>query len=191
MAHAYNFVMTQEALLNRLGAVSLTLVDQILASLPQAGGLGITASSALVAAAHQSTPPTIGELAQICGVSHSVMVRVIEQLDRNGLVNRSAGLDRRSVQITVSDAGRSSRDRILANRMAALAPVVAGLTENDKEALLRILTVMLETLTTSRLESEHICRLCDNQVCGEDCPTEAKAQCIEQTISRGQNTADP
>ena len=179
MQNTYIIVMTVQKTANRLGALSLALVDSMMRSVQDGGDLGATSSAALIAACQQVQPPMIGDLAKICGVSHSVMVRTVAQLVRDGLIKRITGDDQRSVLLIPTKAGLARRDRILAGRMEALAAVVEMLDGDDRMALDRILSHLLDSLTDSRLKSEQICRLCDVQACGSSCPSEIKATKIE------------
>jgi DNA-binding MarR family transcriptional regulator len=179
--------MTNETLKNRLGALSLAVTDRMLASTEDVGTFGTTACAALVAACHQAESPTIGDLAKICSVSHSVMVRTVEQLVDNKLLSRKAGIDRRSVRLTPTKAGLSYRDKILAKRSVALDRVVSVLSEAERATLKSLLSRMLTALTSDRVESEKICRLCDTVACGADCPSELAAINFEQANTAGQS----
>ncbi len=177
--------MTQARLLNLLGALALSLGDAQAAAMRRVGrdesseGLGASACAAIVTLGPY--PGTsIGRLAKILGLTHSVAVRLVEQLAADGLVARGAGEDRRQVLLALTPAGEALRGRLLAAREEALGAALGSLAGDDALHLERLLTTMLENLTESREQADHICRLCDEDVCtGERCPVELAALACE------------
>jgi DNA-binding MarR family transcriptional regulator len=172
--------MTVETLKNKLGAFALAISDRVLDAVEHSGPLGTTACSALVATCHLPENPTIGDLAKICNVSHSVMVRTVEQLVEHKFLARETGIDRRSVRLKPTKTGLAYRDKILSKRASALESAVKTLSADEQTQLNGLLARMLTGITTSRLESEKICRLCDFGVCKSDCPPEVAALHFEQ-----------
>lgn len=163
---------------NRLGALALGLSDAQQAAALAASGLGPTACAALLAAG--VTPgASIGEVAPVAGVTHSVMVRAADALAAAGLVTRATGADRRRVALRLTPAGEAARSSILAARAAVLEAALAPLTEAERAALDPLLDRLLAGLTTRRAQADHLCRLCDEEACGADCPVEQTARRIE------------
>ncbi|MQT14195.1 MarR family winged helix-turn-helix transcriptional regulator [Segnochrobactrum spirostomi] len=177
--------MTQARLLNLLGALALSLGDAQAAAMRGIGrdgpseGLGPSACAAIVTLGPY--PGTsIGRLAKILGLTHSVAVRLVEQLTADGLVARRAGDDRRQVLLALTPAGEALRGRLLAAREAALGAALRRLSGDDVGHLERLLATMLENLTESREQADHICRLCNEDVCSaEKCPVEQTALACE------------
>jgi DNA-binding MarR family transcriptional regulator len=105
--------------LNRLGALSQIMTDLLAVNAPDGPHLGTAASAALVVIGHDDAePPMIAELAQICSVSHSVMVRTVDQLERGGYILRGRSKDHRAVVPELTAAGRQMRRKIFDQRMA-------------------------------------------------------------------------
>jgi DNA-binding MarR family transcriptional regulator len=170
--------MTRPHLPNRLGALALGLSDAQGAAAMAVSGLGPTACAALLAVG--VTPgASIGEVAPVAGVTHSVMVRATETLVAAGLLTRTIGADRRRVALRLTPAGQAARAAILAARTAALEAALAPLTEPERAALDGLLDRLLAGLTTGRAQADHLCRLCDEDACGEGCPVERTARRIE------------
>jgi DNA-binding MarR family transcriptional regulator len=170
--------MTEAHLANRLGALALGLSDAQEAAAMAASGLGPTACAALLAVG--VTPgASIGEVAPVAGVSHSVMVRATDALAVAGLVTRAVGADRRRVALRLTPAGAAARAAILAARAAALEGALAPLTAPERAALDGVLDRLLAGLTTGRRQADHLCRLCDEDACGAACPVESAARRIE------------
>jgi hypothetical protein len=56
------------------------------------------------------------------------------------------------------------------------SPIDMGLLSADEVFLLGDwVTKLLVGLITSRVESDHLCRLCDEDTCGANCPVELEA----------------
>lgn len=181
--------MTQPRLLNLLGALALSLGDAQAAAMRGVGrddkpeGLGASACAAIVTLGPY--PGTsIGRLAKILGLTHSVAVRLVEQLAADDLIERRAGDDRRQVLLALTPAGEALRARLLAAREQALGAALRGLSDADAGHLERLVTTMLARLTESREQADHLCRLCDEDVCTtECCPVEQAALACERARS--------
>lgn len=168
-----------KSVLNRLGAVALALTDAQFSAARRATGLG---PSAIAAVTMLGAWPgaTIADLAAVAGVTHSVMVRTVEGLRTDGLVARQAVEDGRKVALILTDAGERLRTTILAARARALEPALHALPAQDRPAVAAALDAMLAALTEGRAQADHLCRLCDETACGDDCPVEARARAIER-----------
>jgi DNA-binding MarR family transcriptional regulator len=170
--------MNIDALANRLAVLGLALADAQLAAARQAVGLGATACAALVALG-VAPGSTIAQLAAVAGVTHSVMVRTVEALRSDGLVDRVADADGRKVALVLTDAGAERRVAILSARAEAMSAALDVLSPSDRATFSRVLDAMLVALTTDRVQADHLCRLCDEDVCGADCPIERRACALE------------
>lgn len=166
--------MNQESLINRLGALALALGEAQERAIRDASGLSASASSAIITLGLYPGF-TIGAIARIAGLTHSVAVRVVEALVRDGLITRGPGADRREVALRLTTEGEATRVRILAERRAALGRAIGALGPDERVALDAALSRMLTSLTESRVGADHLCRLCDETACGEDCPVEIEA----------------
>lgn len=76
-----------------------------------------------------------------CDASNTT--RIVDRLERKGLVVRSRGADRRSTFVTLTDAGASMR-RALVETVAERSTVNARLSAADREALRPILAKMID-----------------------------------------------
>jgi DNA-binding MarR family transcriptional regulator len=171
--------MNTENLPNLLGAFALALGDAQLRAAREASGLGDTAASALVALGSWSGEP-IGTLARIIGVTHSVAVRLVDQLAAQGLVERLAGRDRREVALRLTRSGERQRLAILKARARAINALVDAIAPRHHALLHEAVTAMLVAATTDRRTADHLCRLCDEEACGgKACPVEREACRLE------------
>jgi len=161
---------------NLVGALALVLTDQQEAAARAASGLGGSACAALVLVGfHPGT--TIGTVAQVAGVTHSVAVRLVEGLEQAGLLVRApGGDDKRKVALRLTPAGTALRRSILAARAAVLCDSLAAVPPDMADAFRSVVEAMLERVTVGRQSADHICRLCDEGVCpAETCPVECAA----------------
>jgi DNA-binding MarR family transcriptional regulator len=89
----------------------------------------------LVASARADTVSTLREH---LGINQSNVSRLVERLDRLGLVaRRRSSTDARTVVITLTPLGREALDAVSRQRRAEIAEVLAALDEPDREGALR------------------------------------------------------
>lgn len=163
------------ALVNRLGALVVAMGDRQSDAIGQSLGLSPTRAAALVSI---GASPGIGAtaLAAILGITQSVATRLAEDLQREALVEKRPGRTARDVALHLTEAGHVLRTRVLDTRNEVAAAVLAEVPADLQRALAPALDRLLEVLTTSRVQADHICRLCDEEACGLDtCPVEQKA----------------
>ena len=80
-------------------------------------------------------PLPIGRLAAAEGVKPPTMTRIAAALERDGLVRRTGGRDRRSVEIAATAAGRRVLQRARERRLGALAGLLGGLSPTDVQTI--------------------------------------------------------
>ena len=156
---------------NMLGATALALSDSLLASATAAAGLGASGAAALVVL---STDPglSVTELGRRIGLSQPAAARMVESLERRGLVER-----RRTwgswVAVHSTEQGARAASALLRSRGDALRDAVLVLDEDEREQLELLLAKLLRGLYAGPGDAEHLCRLCDRRACldgGEICP---------------------
>ncbi|MFM2045767.1 MAG: hypothetical protein RLY86_4343 [Pseudomonadota bacterium] len=172
--------MTHDPLPNRLAALALALADAQIAAARDVTGLSASACAALTTIA-QYPGDSIGALARVLDLTHSVTVRLVDQLAADGLVTKGPGReDRRAVSLTLTAAGRTMADGIRRARADAVTRALAGLDPAGRGHLAWAVDQVLAAVTTGRLQADHLCRLCDEQACGGDaCPVECRAIALE------------
>lgn len=81
-------------------------------------------------------PARIGELANADHCSQPTMTTQVQRLEGAGWATRSTdSTDARVALIALTDDGRAQLEQLRASRAAALAPEVARLSEQEREAL--------------------------------------------------------
>jgi DNA-binding MarR family transcriptional regulator len=157
---------------NLLGALGLALADRLSAAAEPAAGR--SAAAALVALSARAARPSIDALARIVGLSHSGTVRLVDRLERDGLVERRRGADQRSAALVLTPAGRRAARRVLTRREAGMQSVLSLLTADQQAALVTAAERILAQLGP---EEGRVCRLCDFEACGRargHCPAVAE-----------------
>ena len=148
---------------NVLGAFGLALADRLAAAAEPAGG--VSAAEALVALAGTAAGGSIDALARIVGLSHSGTVRLVDRLERDGLVERRRGADQRSAALVLTPAGRRLARRVVVRRNAEMHSVTALLTAGEQEALVRAAERVMHELGVVPDAERRLCRLCDLDAC--------------------------
>jgi DNA-binding MarR family transcriptional regulator len=148
---------------NLLGACSLAVAER----LPLAAS-----DAALVALSGWLGGTTIDGLARVLELTHSGAVRLVDRLERGGLVERRRGNDYRTRTLHLTAAGASAAARLQADRFAELEALLAPLGGEERAALTGLLERLLDHITRLGAAPGHTCRLCDPGVCGhpDRCP---------------------
>jgi len=164
--------MNDERTSNLLGALALSVVDAFNAVVEAHAGYGGETPAALVTLGVEPGL-SINQLRQILNLSHPGTVRLVDRLATEGLVERQAGADGRTLALFLTDAGYERRKAILSERRQQLQLALNALNPNERKQLTKLLEKMLTAMTTSELRAFAICRLCEEEVCpGDRCPVE-------------------
>jgi DNA-binding MarR family transcriptional regulator len=163
---------------NLTGALALTLSDRLQEAAAIAARHGGSAPAALATLlTYRDRKMTIMRLSQVIGLSHSATVRLIDQLARDGLVDRRPGADQREVALRLTPDGIRRARRILVEREVVLGRALERLGPAEVLAFDKIAEKVLAAITAGRREARWICRLCDHAACNEGgrCPVDAAA----------------
>jgi DNA-binding MarR family transcriptional regulator len=161
----------------------VALNDRLRAATEAAAQMPASFPAALSALRMWAGGQPVEVLADGLRVSHSRAVRVVDRLEEHGLVRRRPSPDDgRAVLVELTAAGRRAADRVVTARARALEESLAGLTEQQREALGEIAAAVLGEVTTGRRAARGICRLCDAHACGHEsghCPVTRAANAAE------------
>lgn len=156
---------------NLLGAIGLAVADRIAAAALDVMNRAGETPAALIVIGY-GLGPSNDQLRRILGLSHPGAVRLLDRLVADGLVERRPARDRRAVALFLTEQGHAVRETLLAERLAAIKPLLSPLSEAEEEALAALLSRLLASLPSSDLERCQLCRMCDDRVC-TDCPIPA------------------
>jgi MarR family transcriptional regulator for hemolysin len=99
----------------------------------------------LVRISRAPTPPRQKDLAASLFVDNSSVVRLLDNLEAAGLVERQEGEDRRAKIIVLTPRGRAIADKVETVARKVRSDALAGLSDKDIETTIRVL--------------EHVCRV--------------------------------
>ena len=157
---------------NLLGALVLALADDLIHETETRAQQGAAAPAALVSLG-VSPGESIEELARTLGLSHSATVRLVDRLAQAELLERRVGLDKRTSALHLTRKGHARRRAILQGRNRLLTEALSPLSEEEQIILTELMETLLRGLTRDRQHADHICRLCNEEICpGETCPVE-------------------
>ncbi len=158
---------------NLLGAFATTVAMRIEQEIADLGGHSLTHESALVAMS-QHPDESIDTLSKVLGLTHSGAVRLVNTLEKEGLVERHrSSEDARIAVLRVTPKGRKRADKVLNARQQITETVLDTLPSDQMEALQPVLEAALAKLTDTQDSARRICRLCNEQVCRpQGCPVE-------------------
>jgi DNA-binding MarR family transcriptional regulator len=173
---------------NLLASLTLNVAEESQAALERACGLTGSATAALLALEEFLGGAHVGRLADVLGLTHSGAVRLVSQLEREGLAERRAGADRRRVEVRLTAAGGRRARAAREARTEVLRRAAEGLTVDEAEALEGLLARLVEGRVASRLEQRRAgeggawwCRTCDFAACGRPegrCPAQRTAAAL-------------
>ena len=138
-----------------------------------------TAASAMSALDQFLHGPSVDQLSQVVGLSQSGGVRLVDRLQRDGLVERGPGGDGRTAAVSLTARGRRAARRLAEARLELLGDVVGTLTAGEQDVLAELVGRMLVGLMREPGATRWTCRLCDLGACGRaegHCPLEQEAR---------------
>jgi DNA-binding MarR family transcriptional regulator len=151
---------------NLLGALGSAIADRVRAAVTVAAGGAVNDATALSALLHFLDDPRIDRLADVLGLTSSGTVRLVDRLQRVGMVERSAGSDARATTVALTAAGRARAEEISRARTEVLERALAGLSPAERVQLGVLAGKVLVGIMLPRGEYGWMCRLCDTGRCG-------------------------
>jgi DNA-binding MarR family transcriptional regulator len=161
---------------NRLGALALRLSDRMQLAMTADGVRSLSAATALsVLDRWFGAPPSVDALRRVLGLTPSGGVRLVDVLERDGLVTRRPGTDARVRTVTLTAKGRRTARTAVTARHELLEEVLAPLDPAERAALATIVDKVLTGLVLAPPRPDAaMCRLCDTEACGaqrdQPCP---------------------
>lgn len=158
---------------NLLGALSLAIADRTTDSFEGAAAGSTSSAAALSALLHFLDEPSVDLLCQVLGLSSSGTVRLVDRLERDGLVTRTPGTDARVTTVSLTPAGRRAARSVAASRADVLGAALGALDPAERADLDRLLGRVLVGMIRGPGARRWMCRLCDTNACGRDaghCP---------------------
>jgi DNA-binding MarR family transcriptional regulator len=149
------------------------------------GGLSVAVGDAVAAGSREAAlvaldghpARTVGQLSRALGRSHSATVRLVDGLERDGLVTRRPGPDARSIVLELTDDGAARARQVRADRARVLDGLVDALSAAEVAALEPLFERLLAASAVDADSRWRICRLCEEPRCerGHRCPVDEAA----------------
>ncbi len=168
---------------NLLASLSLNLAEDGQQALERASGLTGAATTALLALEEFLGGAHVGRVAEVLGLTHSGAVRLVTQLERDGLAERHTGEDRRRVEVRLTTSGHRRARDARAARDTVIRVATSGLSVGEAHTLEALLDKLVSARIDSRLRRRRAgengawwCRTCDFVACGRPagrCPAQA------------------
>jgi DNA-binding MarR family transcriptional regulator len=158
---------------NLLGTLALAVSGDVERALREEVGLGASDAGALITLRNYAEGETIDFVRGVLGLSQPGAVRLVDRLAQRGLVERGRSeRDARAVSLRLTRSGRGAADRAIAARRRVLEPALEPLDDTERAALTSALEKLLAFQTSDGMSANHLCRLCDPDVCGHPgrCP---------------------
>ena len=93
----------------------------------------------LIRIARAPTPPRQKDLAESMSLDGSSVVRLLDNLEAAGLIQRKEGEDRRAKIITLTPRGKAIADKVETVARRIRSDALAGLSDRDIETTVRVL----------------------------------------------------
>jgi DNA-binding MarR family transcriptional regulator len=138
-----------------LGGLAVAIGDQVAAGSREAALVALDSHPAV----------SVAHLSRTLGRSHSATVRLLDGLERDGLVGRRPGEDARSIQLGLTPSGRDAATRVRTSRAAVLDGLVDALTVGEVRDAERLLERLLAATATDADSRWRTCRLCEERRC--------------------------
>jgi DNA-binding MarR family transcriptional regulator len=167
-----NICPPETYLANISGAFARALSDKMDAAVTETTGLSTSACYAIVTI---GTEPgnSIETLRRMLSLEHSSLVRLIDRLERLGILHRTRGKpgDKRQVLIDLTEKGHGLFQDILTARHRVLQRLVAFLDPGERDTLKTLVEKIMQTVVNPGDDQHFVCRLCDPKFCPQDiCP---------------------
>lgn len=166
--------LREDTTLNLLGALGIAVADHIRDGIDATGNHGGQSGAALTTIGILPGL-SVGELADILGLTHAGTVRLVERLVAEDLVEKAAAADDgRALALKLTPAGKQRRRDILAQRAKRLQPLLESLNAGERRQFDGLLRKMLGSLGIDRRQAYAVCRYCDAGPCFRNgCPVDA------------------
>ena len=157
---------------NIIGAFSRALSDKMDRAVREAAGLSNSACCAIVTIGSEPNS-CIETLRRMLSLEHSSLVRLIDRMEKQGLLQRirGTGKDLREVKVSLTDRGETYFTIILEARRNVLAKTLEPLTHEERQLFSSIIFKLMPSVVEGGYDQHYVCRLCDLESCPqENCP---------------------
>lgn len=167
---------SQSLLGNRLGALANAISDRLQRELIPAAPVTNSQVSVLVIL-HSFPGVSIEDLSQALDLSHSNLVRAVEQTRQMALLDKKPGKDNRSSALFITQAGEEILTDFYHKRGDQMQAVLSALSADEQQMLAALVDKLLTKFPDGRENDGRICRYCDIDFCSRsDCPLHTEGE---------------
>ena len=156
---------------NALGAFGRALSDKV--DLAWTIATGRTISSCYAINQIGCEPgSSIKTLSKMLNLEHSSLVRLLDQLERDGLIKRLDNKsDKREKNIFLSDQGEKTLTQLINARRCVMEPITGLLDDKEINTLHSLIEKMMPAVVVGGDDQHYVCRLCELEACPQEmCP---------------------
>ena len=157
---------------NIIGAFSRALSDKMDRAVREAAGLSNSACYAIVTVGSEPNS-SIETLRRMLSLEHSSLVRLIDRMEKQDLLQRirGTGNDLREVKVSLTDRGEAYFALIVEARRNVLAQALESLTREERKLISSIIFKLMPSVVEGGYDQHYVCRLCDLESCPQEyCP---------------------
>ncbi|WP_259399047.1 MarR family winged helix-turn-helix transcriptional regulator [Pseudoalteromonas sp. SG41-6] len=172
-SHIIKSMKNEKYIANLIGTFATSVATDIEKQIAELGGRSLSHEAALVTINNHPNE-TIDMLSKVLGLTHSGAVRLINTLEKEGLVERKKSVnDARSVVLCVTGKGSCRVESILSNRETVTSKILENFTDEQQASFLSLIEIALGNFSNEQIEARKICKLCNEGVCRKQgCPVE-------------------
>ncbi|MEP1443743.1 MAG: MarR family winged helix-turn-helix transcriptional regulator [Hyphomicrobiales bacterium] len=175
---------------NTVGAFAYALTDKVELAWTTLTGRGVTTCYAINQIGSEPGS-SIKTLTGMLNIEHSSIVRLLDGLERDGLIERRMDHeDRRGKKVHLSTAGEELLTEMLNARRRVLEPMTGVLDDNEMQTLFNLLEKMMPAVVIGGTDQHFVCRVCELEMCPQEicavngCFEEWKDEAPEQGFRR-------
>lgn len=157
---------------NIIGAFSRALSDKVDRAVREAAGLSNSACYAIVTVGSEPNS-SIETLRRMLSLEHSSLVRLVDRMEKQDLLQRirGTGKDMREVKVSLTNRGERYFTLILEARRDVLAKSLEPLSDEERKLISSIIFKLMPSVVEGGYDQHYVCRLCDLESCPqENCP---------------------
>lgn len=153
---------------NAVGAFACALSDKVDYAWTSLTGRGVTTCYAINQIGSEPGS-SIKVLTGMLNIEHSSLVRLLDGLERDGLIERQLDPDdRRGKKVYLSIAGEELLTEMLNARRRVLEPMTGMLDDGEMQTLFNLLEKMMPAIVIGGDDQHFVCRVCELEMCPQE-----------------------
>ncbi|MEP3233664.1 MAG: MarR family winged helix-turn-helix transcriptional regulator [Hyphomicrobiales bacterium] len=153
---------------NAVGAFACALSDKVDHAWTTLTGRGVTTCYAINQIGSEPGS-SIKTLTGMLNIEHSSLVRLLDVLERDGLIERRLDPeDRRGKKVHLSLAGEELLTEMLNARRRILQPMTGALDDSEMQTLFDLLGKMMPSVVIGGDDQHFVCRVCELEMCPQE-----------------------